>query len=74
MTPAALRTIFDFIPTLLPFFTPSKRPLTDRTNFLRQIGFFMRSHPTPSITSVIQFEDIRTLRLIGSPLVMIWES
>jgi hypothetical protein len=33
--PALITTIFHFIPNLLPFFTPSKRPVANHTNLFR---------------------------------------
>ena len=35
------RTVFNFIPTLFPFFPPSKRLFTNQTNFLGQISFLV---------------------------------
>jgi hypothetical protein len=35
----AIGAVFDFIPTVLPFLAPGKGTLTNRTDFVGQVGF-----------------------------------
>jgi len=41
ITSTAFTAVFDIIPILLPFFTPSKGAIAYRTGFFREKGFFM---------------------------------
>jgi hypothetical protein len=64
---AAFTAVFDLVPDLFPFFAPAKGPLTDRADFLGQIG--LEGLLTQGLAAApAAFEDLMVITL-GRALV-----